>query len=171
MQSTIIVPFWMRAPSAVSYTQLDVYKRQLLRLQAQGKENGVEGLEILNREQALALEPNITEQVEDVLYAPTAGIVCPFGLNIAMAENACANGVDFRFDTEVDAIEKVEGGYLLKTDSGDYKARYVVNAAGVYADRFHNMVSSRKLHICLLYTSSGNQSPDHCKIALNDTAF
>ena len=119
----------------------------LLRLQAQGEENGVEGLEILNREQAIALEPNITEQVEAALYAPTAGIVCPFGLNIAMAENACANGVEFRFDTEVDAIEKLEGGFLLKTDSGDYKARYVVNAAGVYADRFHNMVSSRKIHI------------------------
>ena len=72
----------------------------LLRLQAQGEENGVEGLEILNREQAIALEPNITEQVEAALYAPTAGIVCPFGLNIAMAENACANGVEFRFPSQ-----------------------------------------------------------------------
>ena len=119
----------------------------LMRLKEQGEENGVEGLEILNPEQALALEPNLTEQVEAALYAPTAGIVCPFGLNIALTEIARENGVEFHFDTEVESIEKVNRGFLLKTDSGDYRARYVVNAAGVYADVFHNMVSSRKLHI------------------------
>ena len=42
------------------------------------------------------MEPNLSDQTEAVLYAPTAGIVCPFLLNIAMAENACTNGVEFR---------------------------------------------------------------------------
>ena len=46
-----------------------------------GITNGVKGLQILNREEVQALEPNITENVYAALYAPTAGMVCPFELN------------------------------------------------------------------------------------------
>ena len=108
------------------------------------------------------MEPNISDQVYAALYAPTAGIVCPFHLNIALAENAYANGVDFRFNTEVLDIKKMEEGYELITNHGNYHTRYVVNAAGVYADRIHNMVSEHKIHItprrgdyCLLDKSAG----------------
>ena len=54
----------------------------------------------------MALEPNVTDDVVAALYAPTGGIVCPFELNIAMAENAATNGVEFRFNTEVRDIVK-----------------------------------------------------------------
>ena len=97
------------------------------------------------------------------LYAPTGGIVCPFNLNIAMAENANANGVEFHFDTEVTDLRPVEDGCEIRTSKGTYKTRYVVNAAGVYADKFHNMVSNKKIHItprrgdyCLLDKTAGN---------------
>ena len=68
-----------------------------------GVANGVKGLQILSREEALEKEPNLSENVVAALYAPTSGIVCPFILNIAMAENACVNGVDFFFNTEVES--------------------------------------------------------------------
>lgn len=45
-------------------------------------------------------------------YAPTAGIVCPFNLNIALAENAYTNGVDFKFNTEVTDIRRIEADGL-----------------------------------------------------------
>lgn len=48
-----------------------------------------------------------TDDVVVALYAPTAGVICPFKLNIAMAENANVNGVDFLFNTEVERVEKV----------------------------------------------------------------
>lgn len=127
-----------------------------------GMKNGVKGLRILSKEEVLEMEPNITDEVCAALYAPTGGIVCPFGLNIALAENAAVNGVEFRFNTEVTDIQKLEKGYLLCTSQGDYTASCVVNAAGVYADRFHNMVSGKKIHItarrgdyCLLDKSAG----------------
>ncbi len=98
-----------------------------------------------------------------MLYAPTAGIVCPFNMNIAMAENANDNGVDFHFDTEVTEIRKIEGGWELVTNKGTFTTRYVVNAAGVHADKFHNMVSEKKIHItprrgdyCLLDKKAGS---------------
>lgn len=136
---------------------------KLQELYERGVKNGVKDLKILNKQEVLELEPNITDDVSAALYAPTAGIVCPFGLNLALAENAYENGVEFRFDTEVKMIQKTEAGYTLETNQGVLYARCVVNAAGVYADQFHNMVSEKKIHItprrgdyCLLDKTTGN---------------
>ena len=123
-------------------------KDKLEELYEQGVQNGVPGLRLLNREEALAMEPNLSPDTVEVLYAPSAGIVCPFGLNIAMAENACENGVDFFFNTRVEELHKDEEGiWHIRTGNGEYKARCVVNAAGVYADRLHNLVSQDKIRI------------------------
>ena len=107
---------------------------ELEALLEQGRKNGVEGLRIVEREELLAMEPNISDGAVAALYAPTGGIVCPFNLNIALAENAFANGVEFQFNTEVEGIERLEGGFRIKTNQGVYEAKCVVNAAGVYAD-------------------------------------
>lgn len=135
---------------------------KLRELYDRGIANGVKQLKILSHDEVLALEPNITDSVVAALYAPTGGIVDPFILNIAMAENACDNGVEFYFNSRVKAIEKKENSFLLHTDSGDYEAKYVVNAAGVYADEIHNMVSEEKIKIiarrgdyCLLDNECG----------------
>ena len=100
-------------------------------LYERGIKNGVEDLRIISREEVLEMEPNITENVVAALYAPTGGIVCPFHLNIALAENANANGVEFKFNTEVLDIKKIDDHFELQTSQGLYKTRYVVNAAGV----------------------------------------
>ena len=128
-----------------------------------GVANGVKDLRILNREELRAMEPNISDEAYAALYAPTAGIVCPFNLNIAMAENACVNGVEFKFDTEVTGLHPIEGGWAIETNQGTFETKYVVNAAGVYADTLHNMVSAKKIHItprrgdyCLLDKTAGN---------------
>lgn len=131
-------------------------------LYERGIKNGVKDLKIISKEEVLEMEPNITENVVAALYAPTGGIVCPFHLNIALAENANANGVEFKFNTEVLDIKKVDDHFELQTNNGLYEAKYVVNAAGVYADKFHNMVSEDKIHItprrgdyCLLDKTAG----------------
>lgn len=135
----------------------------LEKLYEKGLANGVKGLKILNSEEVHKMEPNIADEVCAALYAPTAGIVCPFSLNIALAENACVNGVEFRFDTEVQEIHRKEDCYEICTNRGIVYTKCVVNAAGVYADKFHNMVSRTKIHItprrgdyCLLDKTAGN---------------
>ena len=77
-----------------------------------GIKNGVKELRIISKEEVKALEPNITDDVVAALYAPTGGIVCPFGMNIALAENAYVNGVEFKFNTEVIDIKKTEEGFV-----------------------------------------------------------
>ena len=68
------------------------------------------------------MEPNISHNAVAALYAPTGGIVCPFGLTYALAENAAKNGVKFKFDTVVTGLSKVEGGWLVHTNQGDLEA-------------------------------------------------
>lgn len=135
----------------------------LEKLLEQGKENGVKGMKILKREQALELEPNLADGVYAVLHIPSGGIVCPFGMNIAYAENAAQNGVEFKLGTEVQLIERVGQDYRIQTNQGVFETKYVINAAGVYADVFHNMVSEQKIHItprrgdyCLLDKTAGD---------------
>ena len=144
-------------------------------LKERGVKNGVKQLEIItDRKRIHEMEPNLSDDIVAVLYAPTAGIVCPFGMNIAFAENAYTNGVEFKFNTKVQNLHQIPGGWSVETNNGTFEAKVVVNAAGVYADSFHNMVSSQKIHItprkgeyCLLDKKAGNHV-NHTIFALPD---
>lgn len=142
-------------------------KEKLEELYDRGVKNGVEGLEILTGEEARKREKNISPQVVGALYAPTAGIVCPFHFNYALAENAAQNGVEFYLNTEVTDIvfhrEESESYFTVFSGTKTWKTKVVVNAAGVYADTIHNMVSDRKMQIvprrgeyCLMDKAAGN---------------
>ncbi len=135
---------------------------RLLELHDRGKMNGVPGLKLLDRKKLGRREPNITKKSPYGLYAPTGGIVCPFEITAALAESASVNGVEFMRNTEVSEIRKEDGVYCISADGEEIRAKYVVNAAGIYADKIHNMVSSRTLHItprrveyCLLDQEAG----------------
>ena len=123
----------------------DEYK--LEELKERGRKNGVKELRIVTGDEAREMEPQISDSVTAALYAPTSGIVCPFELTIALAENAAMNGAHFVFNTAVLNVVPTASGFLVLTDRGDYEADIVVNAAGVYADRIHNMVAKEKMEI------------------------
>ena len=123
----------------------DVIK--LLELHDRGRMNGVPGLKLLDRKKLRRREPNITKKSPYGLYAPTGGIVCPFEMTAALAESASINGVEFMMNTEVSEIRKEDGVYCISANGEEIRAKYVVNAAGLYADKIHNMVSARTLHI------------------------
>ena len=140
----------------------------LEKLLEKGTANGVPDLRIIEREELIAMEPNLSDDVTCALFAPTGGIVCPFHMTMAFAENACTNGVKFFLNTQVDTIEKNGDSYRISTLHTDtknketFEAKVVINAAGVYAYVFNNMVSESKLHItarkgeyCLLDKDAG----------------
>lgn len=136
---------------------------KLNELKAQGEKNGVPGLQIIEGDKLRIMEPNISDEAVAALHAPTGAIVCPYEMTIALAENAFINGVDFKFETEVKSINKVEDTYVLKTNKGDIETKIVINAAGVFADEINNMVSNNKMKIvarkgeyCLFDKSVGN---------------
>ena len=129
------IPF-QRNGSLVVCTK-DQNREDLEKLLEKGKANGVPDLRILEREELLALEPNLSDDITCALLAPTGGIVCPFHMTIAFAENAYTNGVEFFLNTEVRQIHKTDHGYqldVLKKETGTtelMESKTVINAAGV----------------------------------------
>ena len=120
---------------------------ELEELMERGKKNGVPGLEIITGDEVRRREPAITDEVVAALYAPTGGIVCPFSLNIAMAENAYVNGVDFKFNSKVIKVTKENDYFEVITEENVYKTRILINAAGVYSDVINNMLSKDKFTV------------------------
>ena len=111
-----------------------------------GCKNGVPGLRLLSGEEARAMEPGLSEKVCGALLAPSAGIIDPWGFAIAMAETAVRGGVELRRDCPVTGIEDTGAGFVLHTPAGDVAARFVLNAAGVDADRVHEMLEPNDWH-------------------------
>lgn len=130
----------------VSFSSNDDYK--IDELFERGIKNGVEDMEIISGDEARRLEPNLSENITKCLYLKSSAIVCPFSLTQALSENAYENGAEFKFNTKVETIERIEDGYRIKTDNGlIITSNAVINAAGVYGDTINNMVSEKKLHI------------------------
>ena len=115
-------------------------ERDLRDLAANGHANGDGSLEMLNAAQVRTLEPRLSREVTAALVCPSVGVTSPYEMAIALAENAIANGVELRLDSEVTALA-VEPGpanerlFRLTSTGGDVLARFVVNAAGVSSDR------------------------------------
>ena len=120
---------------------------RLEELKRRGERNGVEGLTVLDRASLRRQEPRVSPEAAAALYAPTSAIICPFGMTIALAENAAANGCEFRFDTEVRRIRREGGHFLLETNRGTLESRVIIAAAGVYGDALHNQLCETKLTI------------------------
>ncbi len=114
----------------------------LTTLLKRGEKNGVEGLRIIERDELLAMEPNISDEAVAALWAPTGGIVDPFGLTVALAENAAANGVEFVFNAPVTAIVREGDAWAVTAGDKTVTTRAVVNAAGVYADDIHALMAA-----------------------------
>lgn len=109
----------------------DLYKR--------GIKNKAKGVEIINGTKARELEPLISDDVVGALYCKSAGIVDPFNYTYAMMENAIDNGVVLKTDTELLSLEEKDDHILAKTNNGDYRGRFVINAAGLNSDKVANM--------------------------------
>lgn len=120
----------------------------LVTLLEKGEKNGVKDLEIISGDRAREIEPALSPEVVEALLVPHGAIVCPFLMTIAFAENAAENGAEFRFLEDVTGIMPDDGRFILSVNGEEkYDVKYVVNAAGVYADKINNMVSARKLSI------------------------
>jgi glycerol-3-phosphate dehydrogenase len=117
-------------------------KKSIEKLLEKGNANGVPGLRIISGEELFRLEPNLSREVVCALYAPSAGIGSPWELALVQAECAVQGGAKVEFDSEVISIKKEGDFFTVKTNKGDYKARYVVNAAGVHSDNVSRMVES-----------------------------
>ena len=115
-------------------------RKTIENLLRKGNENGVPGLRIVEKDELLMMEPNLSAQALCALYAPSCGIVSPWELALAQAECAVEGGAKVELNTEVLSIKKGKDGFTVETDKGIFKSKYVVNAAGVNSDLVSQMV-------------------------------
>ena len=114
-----------------------------------GITNGVKGMYIVKgSDEIKKLEPHVSDKAVAALVVPSGGIVSPYEMTVAYAENAAVNGVEFRFLSEVTSVINDGNGFAVTCADGySERAKVVINAAGVYADVINNMVCGEKLHI------------------------
>ena len=120
-------PFKRCGKVLVGNTEEDL--RRLESTMKQGKDNGVEGLELIDEKRLHELVPNVEGRF--AMLSKNSGILDPFLFTVALAENAHQNGVEFFFDAPVTAIRRTAGKYRISTKRGEYECRWVVNAAGL----------------------------------------
>ena len=114
------------------------------RLYARGIENGVVGLAIVEQEELRRLEPGVAAEAICALHAPSSAIVDPWEFCIALTEVAVRNGARLELGAQVSAIVADEEGFDIATAQGErYRARYIVNAAGIGAGDVHRMIGGR----------------------------
>ncbi len=121
-------------------------------LLANGIENGLDDLEIVDGQRVQELEPELNPDIKWALYCKGAGVCSPYEMAIAMAENAVHNGVDLRLEHEVQAMEPDHHGengraFLVHTDKESFRGRYILNAAGVFADQVAGMLGTAGFEI------------------------
>ncbi|GAB7140749.1 NAD(P)/FAD-dependent oxidoreductase [Deferribacterales bacterium RsTz2092] len=138
-------------------------KKSIDELYRRGIANGVSALRIIDSDELHRIEPAISSEAKSALYAPSAGIVSPWELAFAQAEAAILGGAQVQLDTEVMGIVKDRANFIIQTNKGELKARFVINAAGIEADKISGMVETPHFSITpkrgqyyLLDTSVGN---------------
>lgn len=125
----------------------DEDKKTISELFERGVKNGVLGLEILNKDALLKKEPNISQDAVCALWAPTGAIVSPYELAVAAVGNAMDNGAELKLDFEVKSIKKEGETFEISSDNETVSAKYIVNAAGVFADEIAKMAGDNSFEI------------------------
>ncbi|HSP47822.1 MAG TPA: NAD(P)/FAD-dependent oxidoreductase [Clostridiaceae bacterium] len=167
--------FGFRESGALVMTFED--KREILEmLLGNGRQNGLTDLRIIDSEEIRKMEPALNPDVRYALYCEGAGVCSPYGMCIAMAENAVMNGASLELSSEVTEIEKEGDRFLVRTDRAEYRSRFVVNAAGVHSDRVSKMAGVGGFRILprsgeYLLFARGTGEPIHSVIFQLPTKF
>lgn len=113
--------------------------------------NQVPGAEIVDGDRAMELEPRFADYNLHPIAAmilPSYGIVEPYKVVVALAENAAENGVRFMFNCTVADITTQDGKVTgALTDKGLIEADYIINCAGSYADEISAMAGDKSYTI------------------------
>lgn len=144
------VPYKQIGSLVLAFDDADI--SNITTLYRRGIENGVPDMELLTPNQVAEIEPNIQKTVKGALLAKSTGVVSPFEYGVAVCENAVANGAKLFLETEVTSIEKNDdtGNFVIKTNSKAnpiIDAKYIINAAGVWSDKVHEMIGESEFKI------------------------
>ncbi len=141
------VPYKNNGSLVVAFSEEEM--ETVKELYERGLANSVPDLSILSKDELKALEPNLADDVHGALLAQSAGIVCPYELTIASTENAVTNGVEFVRNFRVKEILSADDVFTLKSDAGEIKTRYIVDAAGAHSDEIAKLIGDDSVELIM----------------------
>lgn len=157
----------------LAFTKEELESLKIMKKQAEYI--GVEGLEMIGHSEVSRLEPNANHAAIGALYMASAGVFNPFDMVTAFYENAQDNGVDMMLDTEVKRIISEKDGFVVETCRETIHADYIVNAAGLFAEKIAKMAGADDFKItydtkgsCLILDTLLGDIVQHIVTALND---
>lgn len=139
------VPYRNNGSLVVAFSEEEMKHVKLL--YDRGVRNGVPKLSVIDSKKLHELEPNISDEAVGALLSETAGIVCPYELTIAAAENAVTNGAEFIRNCEVKSISYKDGLFTLNTTAGEITSSFVINAAGTHSDEVAQMIGDNSIKL------------------------
>ena len=138
--SQLDVPYRRIGKLLVAFNEAEIDALEQIREKA--ARHGVPDLELINDPVRLReMEPNLSPAVCAALFTPTTAVTSPWNLVIGLIENAVANGCRLMLQTEVRGIQFCDDGrFALQTSRGEILSSWVINAAGLYADKVARMI-------------------------------
>lgn len=146
MQHALHFPYVRTGILVVAFSEEEM--QTVEKLYHRGLGNGLKGLELCSKERTLELEPKLQDNVVGSFYAPNGGTIEPYRYVFALMENAQLNGVEFKRNTKVVSGRFADGIWYLECEDGSVvKSRYVVNAAGLFADELSKACGAEEFTI------------------------
>lgn len=118
--------YYKKEPSLSVFDHQADFEKALERI----RRRGIKGARAMDREEAAQLSPHISETHRWMIYHENTGIISPYDAATALGEIASENGVRFRLEEEVTAIERTAHDEVrVTTDKSKYTCRVVVITA------------------------------------------
>ncbi len=102
-------------------------------LHRRGTANGIANITVLGPEELREIEPHA--QGVKALWVPSTGIIDYNAVVRAHARLLTAGGQRIQTSAEVTGIARASGERRVETTAGDFAARFIINCAGLHADR------------------------------------
>ena len=109
------------------------------------------GHEMITPDKLREIEPHVTQKTIGALYGKgLSGAIYATEWTFALTENAAQNGFHLYYDAPVTEIRKDnDGSFRLGTPRGSLRSRYIINAAGLFAEDIAHMVGDRDINLIL----------------------
>ncbi len=136
------VPFRRIGKLSIIRNNVELARYEKMKERAEKAGDPIEPPVFIPREELFEMEPHITRDVIGALYDPMMSIVDPVRLAIALVENARENGVEVLNESEVVSIREKNGLFHVDTTSKAIETTFIINAAGLYADKVARLINA-----------------------------
>ncbi len=113
-------------------------------------------IEILDSKDLEKIEP-AAQTVDKFIRSPTTAVGNPKDVINKLAEKFTKSGGSFSFHTQVQLVEK-DNEVLVKTKTGIYSAKSIINSAGAYAADLAKQVNVGTEYVCLPFLGAYKKS-------------